>query len=118
MMQDVEEEGLLKRHMELLGDVDGIEPEALERLAKVLPDREVTYLEGVRRLHFEYEAPFIWAEDIVDALSKEMTPDGEGRLDLVDNEAFTVTRFQITPGSYTQKTVSINDILDKYSRDR
>lgn len=110
---------MLKRHMELLGDVDGLSPEDYEQLLPLLPDDgSVTYANG--RLHFEYEAPFIFAEDICEAIAKLLPDDPEagGRLNLVDNEEFTVTRFIIAKDVVEQKKASLNDILDKYSKDR
>lgn len=109
-----------KRHQELLGDVDGLSPEAVESLAAVLPDDgSVTYADG--RLHFEYEAPWIFAEDIVEAIAQALPrddPEAGGRLNLVDNEEFTLTRYIIRPGEWTTKSASLNDMLDKWARER
>lgn len=66
-------------------------------------------LEGAL-LRFDYEGVYFPHEDLLEALSP-LHPAAEGRFDIIDREAWTLTRYVIARGSHTLHVVPLNHVL-------
>ena len=92
------------------GEVRGLSGAAWAGLAPDCPFEGATHHAGV--LAIEHEGHWVDAEPFLDALVAVLGPDGEGHLDLIDNEAWTITRCRLGPGKWQGQTFNINDVLE------
>jgi hypothetical protein len=96
--------------MRLYGEVRGLSETAWAALAPDCPFEGAVYAGGV--LAIEHEGGFVDAESFMEAVAGAMGPGGEGHLDVIDNEAWTITRYTLTPGKSIFQSFNINDVLE------
>lgn len=62
-------------------------------------------------LRLSHEGVFFPLDDVLDALSPFFGADTSGRIDFLDLEAWTLTRFQIEARTIVKSMRSLNDVL-------
>lgn len=100
----------LEPALRVYGEVRGLDRAGWEALVAVCPFDEARYADGV--LSLTHEGGWVDAEALVRALAASVGPDGEGDLDIIDNAAWTFTRYRLTPGNFTKQCFGIDDVLE------
>lgn len=72
---------------------------------------EVVALDG-SLLTFHFEGMYFPLDDVLAALGPMMGKECEGRIDYIDMDEWTLTRFWIQGGLVTQNTASLNQVMD------
>ncbi len=104
----------MKPDYRVYGEARGLAPEAWAALASVCPFEEADYRDGT--LAFEYEGRWVDADGFLEALAEALSPDGEGHADVIDNDAWTITRYVLSPGTCESRTFGIDDVLDSTTK--
>ena len=89
----------------------GLGEAAWAALSGGCPFETATYEAGVVR--FEHEGAYVEAEACLRELAGALGPDGEGHADVIDNEAWTVSRYRIFSGNFEKQTFDIDDVLEE-----
>lgn len=87
---------------------------ALEAVRSVLEDwyiRDAVTLEG-DLLRISHEGEYFPAEEVAGALEPLLTEDSEGKLDVIDLEAWTLRRFFFRHGKIAARTASLDQALE------
>ncbi len=63
-------------------------------------------------LRLAYEGEYFPADEVVAALEPFLTPQAEGKLDVMDLEAWTLRRFVFRGGRATSRQASLNQALE------
>ncbi|MEA4836461.1 MAG: hypothetical protein VB133_15225 [Anaeromusa sp.] len=100
----------MKPDLRVYGEVRGLPPEAWAALAPDCPFEDVAYADG--ELAFEYEGRFLDADSFLEALCEALSPGGGGHADVIDNDAWTITRYALAPGKCDSQTFGIDDVLE------
>ncbi|MFU2211036.1 hypothetical protein [Solidesulfovibrio sp. C21] len=100
----------MKPAFRVYGEVRGLSPAAWAALAPECPLESAQYQDG--RLAFEHEAGWVDAEGFLEELARALSPDGAGHADIIDNDAWTITRFTLTPGKAMSQQFGIDDVLE------
>lgn len=69
------------------------------------------------KLELEYEGNWCEVDDFLDALRPFLHPDLEGKLDVIDNHDWTLTRHVAVGGTLSSATRSCDDALEKYHQE-
>jgi hypothetical protein len=96
--------------MRIYGEVRGISNAAWAELAPDCPFAEAVYEGGV--LTIEHEGRWVDADAFMESVAAALAPGGEGHLDVIDNEAWTITRYQLAPGKCASHLFNIDDVLE------
>lgn len=96
--------------LRVYGEIRGLSSEAWARLAPDCPFATADYADGV--LAIEHEGRWVDSEAFLAALVAALGPDGEGHADLIDNEAWTITRCALGPGKLDCQTFGLDDVLE------
>jgi hypothetical protein len=96
--------------LRVYAEVRGLSEAAWRRLAPECPFAAASYADG--RLAIEHEGRWVDGEAFWDALVAALEPGGEGHLDLIDNEAWTITRCTLGPGKRDCQTFGLDDVLE------
>ena len=96
--------------LRVYGEVRGLSEAAWAGLAGECPFETAVYADGV--LSLEHEGRWVDAEGFLDALAAVVGPKGEGHCDVIDNDAWTITRYGLAPGKCTSQTFGIDDVLE------
>ncbi|WP_428562772.1 MAG: hypothetical protein ACP59X_22280 [Solidesulfovibrio sp. DCME] len=100
----------MKPDLRVYGQARGLSPEAWAGLAAACPFEGAAYADGV--LEIEYEGRFLDADSFLEALCDALSPGGSGHADVIDNDAWTITRYGLSPGRCTSQTFGIDDVLE------
>ena len=100
----------MKPDLRVYGEVRGLAPEAWARLAPQCPFETADYRAGV--LGMEHEGRWVDAETFLEALARELSPGGDGHADVIDNEAWTITRYVWDDGKWKSQSFEIDDVLE------
>lgn len=100
----------MKPAFRVYGEVRGLSPEAWAALAPGCPLESAQYRDGT--LAFEHEAGWVDAEGFLEELARALSPDGDGHADIIDNDAWTITRFTLSPGKAISQQFGIDDVLE------
>ena len=96
---------LAPEEVEALGDaLDGLAP-------LVMGDASTVFREG-DMIRISYEGLYYPVDDALDVLEELLPATAQGRLDAIDMEGWTITRYLYAGGKRTHNTRSLNDILD------
>lgn len=68
-------------------------------------------------LELEYEGNNFFIDDFMERLEHMLSPQSAGRIDYIDQQAFTMLRFTIATGSVERRLVNLNDVLERYNRE-
>ena len=101
--------------LRVYGEVRGLTEAVWAGLAGECPFETADYDDGT--LTLEHEGRWVDAEGFLDALAEVAGPGGDGHCDVIDNEAWTITRFIMTDGKWTSQTFGINDVLENTVKD-
>ena len=52
------------------------------------------------------------SDSFLEALCDGLSPGGGGHADVIDNDAWTITRYVVDKGRMTSQTFGINDVLE------
>lgn len=66
------------------------------------------------KCELEYEGNWCDVEGLAETLPDHITPEMEGKIDAIDQHAWTLTRIAVAGGRVTVKTISCDDPLEKY----
>ncbi|MBG0777994.1 MAG: hypothetical protein H0S85_16325 [Desulfovibrionaceae bacterium] len=66
-------------------------------------------------IDFEYEGNCFFLDDFLERLEGFLAPTSTGRVDYIDHHAWALTRCTVALGAISVKTVSLNDVLDRYN---
>ena len=91
-------------------DIQGLSKEGYEKVKDYIPFDQVVYEEPILRC--DYEGIFIDVEDFLDRIIEVMDDDGWGKLDFIDHLEFKMTRYTIKKGSYEEKVMDRDSVLD------
>ena len=100
----------MKPALRVYGEVRGLSPEAWDRLVADCPLDTATYSDGV--LEFEHEGGWVDVEGFLEALAQALSPQGSGHADVIDNDAWTITRSTLAPGVVSSQTFGVDDVLE------
>jgi hypothetical protein len=100
----------MKPACRVYGEVRGLSPEAWTRLAPACPLESAVYRDGV--LEFEHEGGWVDADGFLEALAQALSPGGEGHADVIDNDAWTISRYVLAPGRASSETFGLDDVLE------
>jgi hypothetical protein len=92
------------------GEIRGLSRDAWTRLALDCPLEGADWAEGV--LTLEHEGRWVDAMPFLEELARAMAPDGDGHADIIDNEAWTITRCRVCPGNLDCQEFGLNDVLE------
>ncbi|OLN25087.1 hypothetical protein DVDV_3632 [Desulfovibrio sp. DV] len=101
--------------LRVYGEVRGLSEAAWARLADECPFETADYADGV--LSLEHEGRWVDVESFMDALAGAVDAGGQGHLDSIDNDAWTITRYVLEAGKMTSQTFGINDVLENTVKD-
>ena len=96
--------------MRIYGEVRGLPAAAWATLAPECPFAAATYAADV--LSIEHEGHWVEVEPFMESVVAALRPDGEGHLDVIDNEAWTITRYTLGPGKCVSQSFGIDDVLE------
>lgn len=100
----------MKADLRVYGEARGLAPEAWAGLASDCPFEGANYRDGV--LEVEHEGRWVDADAFLEALASALSLGGEGHADVIDNEAWTITRYVLTPGKCASQVFGIDDVLE------
>ena len=103
----------MKFPLRIYGEVMGLDPEKLGELRGLL-NADVFFPRDGGRMEVEYEGAFLDVEPELDMLVAAMAKDGQGHVDCIDHENWTVRRYSLQPGSWTCKEVNPDGALERY----
>ena len=101
--------------LRVYGEVRGLTEAAWASLAVECPFETADYAAGV--LTLEHEGRWVDAAEFLEALAGGTGAGGAGHCDVIDNEAWTITRFVLADGKWSSQTFGINDILENTVKD-
>lgn len=96
------------------GHVEHVDSEACE-LSDEFEFTEFNCEDG--EMELEYEGNFFFIDDFIERLEHLLTSTSAGRIDYIDQHAFTMTRFHIEEGSIRRKKIDLNNVLERYSQE-
>ncbi|MBD5648182.1 MAG: hypothetical protein HDQ89_11485 [Desulfovibrio sp.] len=73
-------------------------------------DAVVTLAGDLVRISFE--GLFFPVDDVLEALAARLTPGQKGKLDVLDLEAWRLTRHEFADGRITSRSAPLNNVLD------
>lgn len=100
----------MKPAFRVYGEVRGLSAEAWTRLAGECPFESALYNEG--SLEFEHEGRWLDADGFLETLVQALSPEGAGHADVIDNDAWTITRYVLGPGKVASQQFGIDDVLE------
>ena len=101
--------------LRVYGEVRGLTAAAWAGLAGECPFETVEYADGI--LALEHEGRWVDAESFLDALAGVAGATSAGHCDVIDNEAWTITRWVLEGGKWSSQTFGINDVLENTVKD-
>lgn len=100
----------MKPDLRVYAEARGLTPEAWAGLVADCPFEEAVYAAGT--LEIEYEGRFVDADSFLEALCAALSPGGSGHADVIDNDAWTITRYLLSPGKCASQAFGIDDVLE------
>ena len=94
------------------GTLNGISSEAYDALRDFLNFDEVSYENGTITL--EHQRYYFELEDFLDRAADVMEPECRGYVDQIDNDAWEMTRYVLEKGRVKSRTISLNEVLERY----
>lgn len=96
--------------LRVYAEVRGLPEAAWKALSPECPFEGARFADGV--LSIEHEGRWADALDFLMAVARALPPGGEGQADVIDNEAWTITRCQLSPGKLDSQEFGLNDVLE------
>jgi len=94
------------------GTLNGISSEAYGALRDFLTFDEVAYENGTITL--EHQGYYFELEDFLARVAEVMEPGSKGYVDHIDNDAWEMIRYVLEKGRVKSKTISLNEVLERY----
>lgn len=96
--------------LRVYAEVRGLPEAAWKTLAPDSPFDRADFADGV--LVVEHEGRWVEALDFLETVARALPPGGEGHADIIDNEAWTITRCLFAPGKLESQEFGLNDVLE------
>jgi len=93
------------------GDFHGLTAGDAERLQAASPFQKAVFRDGV--LSVDYEGCYIDVEPFLDAVAKLLGPGGWGKLDVIDQLEWTLTRYSVQDGAWSAKSVHGDQAVER-----
>ena len=103
----------MKFPLRIFGHIQGIIPNRLPQLLHQL-NPEVFTPHKNNALDVEYEGRYLDVEPELDIVVEALAPDGEGHVDAIDHENWTLRRYTLQSGSWTCREVDPDGALERY----
>lgn len=100
----------MKAEFRIYGTVFGLDEATAGRLVAQLPLEGVGWDQGV--LDIDHEGPWADHEAAAEIIAAALPPGARGSLDVIDNAAWSLTRYSLGPACVAVKTMDLNDVLD------
>lgn len=94
----------------IYGRIRGLLQDAAARLAAEAPF-EVARA-GAEGLEIEHEGRYVDVEEFLARAVMLLGEGGDGDVDVIDNEAWTITRYALRPGAFEAVSHGLDDVLD------
>ena len=101
--------------LRVYGEVRGLTEAAWAGLAGECPFETADYAAGT--LALEHEGRWVDAEEFLAALAGVAGANSAGHCDVIDNEAWTITRWVLNGGKWSSQRFGINDVLENTVKD-
>jgi hypothetical protein len=96
--------------MRIYGEVHGLADAVWAELSRECPFEAAVYEGGV--LAIEHEGRWVDADAFMETVAAALAPSGEGHVDVIDNEAWTITRYTLASGKCSAQLFNIDDVLE------
>jgi hypothetical protein len=96
--------------LRVYGEARGLPEAAWRRLASDCPLETAAWAD--EGLTLEHEGRWVDVLPFLEAVAEALAPGGDGHADVIDNEAWTITRCLLFPGKMTSQTFGIDDVLE------
>lgn len=96
---------------QLYGDITGFPEEALDSVQSQIGEVRASFESGVLRIDHE---GFAFAEDVLEAVIPHLEDNAEGKIDYVDRQEWTLTRYRVSGREWTRKIFNLNEVLDAH----
>lgn len=100
----------LAADLRVYGEIRGLSQAAWRKLAPDCPLQGAVWADGV--LNLEYEGGWVDALPFLEAVATALGPEGDGDADIIDNEAWTITRCHLAAGKLKSQTFDIDNVLE------
>jgi len=101
------------------GLIVGIAQERAATLQEAFESATLDYdgRDGRRECNVEFEGLYFFIEEFLEALAPLLDADGEAKIDYIDQHAWEMTRYRVTPSGFQGKRVNLNDVLERYNQE-
>ena len=109
-----------KIYIKVHGSITNATSQLAEAATEILPsivadassyDEKIIDLDG-SLLSIHFEGLYFMIDDFLAAISPHITQDMEGRIDYIDMDEWTMTRFWINKGMLSHNTADLNQVMD------
>lgn len=94
----------------IYGRIRGLAPEAARELAAIAPFD--TARAGAGGIEIEHEGRYVDVEEFLARAVALLSEGGDGDVDVIDEEAWTITRYALRPGDFQAVSHGLDDVLD------
>ena len=63
-------------------------------------------------VRISFEGLYFPVDEVIEVIAKHITPDQQGKLDVLDIEHWQMTRYFFEQGQITSRTTSLNQVMD------
>lgn len=93
------------------GDFYGLTSKDVEQLGNGSPFQKVIFRDGM--LSVDYEGCYIDVEPFLDAVAGLLTPGGWGKLDVIDQIEWTLTRYSVQDRAWSARSVHGDQAVER-----
>lgn len=93
------------------GDFHGLTAKDAEQLGKGSPFQKAVFQDGV--FSVDYEGCYIEVEPFLDAVAGLLAPGGWGKLDVIDQIEWTLTRYSVQDGAWSARSVHGDQAVER-----
>ena len=99
--------------IKVYGSISNATPELFEAARKAVEsvDEDAIDMSG-SLLTISFEGIYFMIDDFIDAIKPYLSKEHSGRIDYIDIDEWTLTRFWIEGGLITQNTAGLNNVMD------
>jgi len=94
----------------IYGRIRGLSPEAAGKLAAEAPFETARAVAG--GIEIEHEGRYVDVEEFLARAVSLLPEGGDGDVDVIDHEAWTITRYALRPGDLQAVSHGLDDVLD------
>lgn len=100
--------------IKVYGNIRPVSADLVEQLQAEQPEKEdgteALELSG-EMLLFSFEGMYYPIDEVIEIVTKGLTPEMEGKIDYIDLDEWTLTRYTIADGNITHATRSLNHVM-------